>query len=148
MNGRARGYTLLELVMTISVVAVLAAVAAPRFSNSLEVRAAAAARQVAVDIRSAQRLATTTHVECGVLVVSGSTYRVFTASTATPRVDPLERVAQDTVLSNGYGADVTIGPVGALVTFDVRGRLKSGSAATLTVGGRTLTITPETGHVR
>jgi prepilin-type N-terminal cleavage/methylation domain-containing protein len=57
-NRHAKAFTLLELVVVISIITILAAMAVPRFAASLNVqRAAAAAERVAQDLQYAQQYA-------------------------------------------------------------------------------------------
>lgn len=61
INPHYRGFTLVDLIMTLAIIVIVAAIAAPRYFNSLSrYRADAAARRVAADIALTQRTAKST----------------------------------------------------------------------------------------
>lgn len=144
---RGPGYTLMELVVVIAIAAMLAIVAGPRLIDTSAMRTRTAARNLAADIRFAQRLATTLHQECGVKVTGANTYTVFQGTVDTPATDPLTREPMLVSLATPVPA-VSVAPIDGSVTFDVRGRPKPGFTATFDVGGRTITVIEETGAVR
>ena len=61
LTDRHTGFTLLDLMMAMAVIAIVAAIATPRYANALtRYRAEAAARRIIADIRLAQQTAKTT----------------------------------------------------------------------------------------
>ncbi len=146
---RERGFSLIELIVVIAVLAIVAGVAVPRFMNQQGIRSEAAARQLAADLRFSQRLAATFGTPCGVVVGEGGTsYTVFQGAGFAPAEDPLTREPFVVNLSEKYST--VAAPVGAAVTFDTRGRpsFSAGFGGSFTIGGRTVAVEPETGAVR
>lgn len=85
-----RGYTLIEVIVLILVLAVLAAIVMTSQGDLSEVRAATLARKLVSDLRYAQQLANTSQVRHGVALTAGS-YTMFTNdNSATPATDPLK----------------------------------------------------------
>ena len=142
-----RGFTLIDLVMVLSVITVVAAIAAPRYANALvRYRADAAARRITADIRLAQQTAKTT-----------SSSRTITFDTTNhaysiPNVRALDGQSMTYVVmlqeppylarlaSVDMGGDVQL-------TFDGYGVPDSGGLITVQVGDatRTVVINPDTG---
>lgn len=133
--------------MVIAVSAILAGAAISKFVNVGASGAFTASRRFAADIRYAQRLATTLHQPCGVVVNSGTSYTVFKGTVATPATDPLTQQTMVVDLA-ATSPNVTIAPSGGSVTFDVRGVPQAGFTPSFTVGGRAIAIAAETGEVR
>lgn len=144
MRSREAGYSLLEIVVTIGVIAVIAGALVPKLLDTSDMRASAAAHRLVLDIRQAQRLAAVTHEEHGISVTGAGTYRVFVGDPSVARVDPLTHSAEDVDLEAEYGASIE--PANGLLTFDVRGRPTTGSTLSFTVGGGAVTVAPETGY--
>lgn len=143
---RDRGFTLVEMVVTIAVIAILALVAAPRTFGPGPAAVEAATRVFAQDIRFAQRLATSKHKDCGVEVTGPTTYRIFDVTTSTPATDPLTREPMVVDLSESFPG-VQFTGTGTL-TFDPRrGVPTSGSTLAFTLGGRTVAVASQTGAV-
>jgi prepilin-type N-terminal cleavage/methylation domain-containing protein len=155
-RARIRGFTLLELVAVLLVVAILAVVAVPLLTGTQSITLPAVKAQVVSAIRYTQSLAMT----------RGQRYRInFTASTyqitdmgGAPIVQPSTASTAPVSVSpaalGGYDPPLT----GAYVAFDSKGVPYVGAAAALgatativiTSGGdsATITISPETGSVR
>lgn len=86
------GFTLVELVLVITLVGLLAWVAYPKFATYYEIKLAAAARRVAADVRYAQSRSIGTRQVHGVLFEPAQgRYTVFSPSPATPAIDPADR---------------------------------------------------------
>ena len=75
-RGRPRtAFTLMELVIVVLIMGIMAAVAAPSFSDSLcRFRVEAAARRIAADLNLARQTATTTETDQWVLFYPASNY--------------------------------------------------------------------------
>lgn len=122
MNHRHRrpissGFSLIELMLVIGIIAVFSAMAAPRYAGSLyRYRADAAAKRISADITMAQSRARAT-ASSRSLIFSGNTYRI-----------PSERDLA--VAANTYAVDLTTAPYFVSIST-----VNFGGAATLTFNG-------------
>lgn len=118
-----RGFTLIELVMIITLLAILAAVAIPQFSGYGAIKQGNAVLKIASDIRYAQNRATTTQQRSRVSFTAND-YTInycanYTSSTCTCAAwSPVKTID----LSSDFSG-VTIGTmVGNCIEFDSLGR--------------------------
>ena len=148
-----RGFTLVELIMTMVIIGILAAVAAPRFFNSNVFQSRGFADQVQATLRYAQKEAIAQHRNVCV------TFTLPAPSTITLRIASLNGAASacDTnLVAPTGGAYVITAPAGiafaALPTafnFDALGRPNPNAAQTINITGATngISIEAETGYV-
>ncbi|MGH8686108.1 MAG: pilus assembly FimT family protein [Burkholderiales bacterium] len=145
MSARQQGYSLMELVLVIVVLAILAAIAIPQF----DLRTANAAwyhEQVRSGVRYAQRAAVAQR-RCVFVTVSGTQVALFYGdASCVITATPLTQLAngQNYVLPVPSGVSVSAAPG----TFGFNGLGQPSSAATVTVGSRTITVNAETGYVQ
>lgn len=166
-RGRAgiarRGFSLIEIVVVMSVLGILAVVAVPNSCSVLSTRQKVAARMIAKDLGFARQHALATGRTVWVVFsASGDTYSLLeepAGSTgrggAVALTDPATGAAFVQRLNvNEFGAvDLTAASIGggSEVGFDWRGRPKTNdttflsSAGTVTISGATISIEPETG---
>ena len=86
------GFTIVELIMVIVILAVIAALAIPRFDSYYTIILEGAARRLVSDIRYTQRLAIAKHDDYGIEFNTGSdSYRVYRVSDNSTAVEPLSR---------------------------------------------------------
>jgi len=86
------GFSLVELIIVITIMAILAWVAYPKLTVTTEIKLDAAARRVAADLRYAQNRSIGTRVVHGLLFdASAEKYTVFAPTPATAAVDPADR---------------------------------------------------------
>jgi MSHA pilin protein MshC len=147
------GFTLIELVMTIVIVGILAAVAAPRFYNNNVFQSRGFADQVQASLRYAQKEAIAQHRNVCV------TFTLPAPSTITLRIASLSGAAKpcDSPLTSPTGGSYVItAPAGiafaALPTafnFDALGRPNPSALPPISITGATnsITIEAETGYV-
>lgn len=138
----ARGLTLVELVLLISIVGVLAMLAVPERSVFEDAKLHAAARRLVSDLRYAQSRSVSTRSSHRVVFDPGAArYAVTTRDRATPVADPADRgraLAMDyrthdefrgiVIESASFGG-------GSEVSFDLLGAPRTASGASLTSPG-------------
>lgn len=90
-NSWQKGFTLLELILTVSMLSVVALLFISYTGDVGNVSVEAAAHKIKSDIRHSQQLATTTGVTHGVQFTQNGNYVVYMNNINTPVLDPLER---------------------------------------------------------
>ena len=144
-----RGFTLVELVVVIVLMAIVAVFAAPRFLTQGELEGPAFAQELAAAARYAQKLALASG--CPVrLVVDAGGYRL-----QQPQAEPV--AACDTVFTRDVlhpgtglafaGAAPPGAAIGAALTVEFDARGAPGAGASIPVGGRSVTIAAGSGYV-
>ena len=146
----SRGFTAIELVVTIVLVAILAATAIARWGSTADKSVGYQADRLARDIRHAQMLAFTRSEKLTLTIASSTSYQVVDSGGSVIN-DPAKGGSFVQDLQNG----VTISG-GPSITFDSLGRPTSGgtptnSSVSFTVAGdaktATVTVAPLTGFV-
>jgi MSHA pilin protein MshC len=141
----ARGATLAELVVVIVIAAILAAIVFPQFSPT-GIDAAWYHEQVRSAVRHAQRTAVAQRLPVYVVVEAGpprlSLCYAPGCGAGTRLTQPGSTDTFELAAPSGVPLAVSASPL----SFNGLGQPSSG--ATLTVGGRTVTVNPETGYVQ
>lgn len=142
-SQRAKGFTLIELIMVMVMLGILTAVAATRW-NSTDATAPSQADLLARNIRHMQILAMSWGQPLQLSVTSSTTYAVSCVTSsatspcnASPVIDPASGLAFSVALVN----DVTL--AGAAATIDSLGRpvpVTAGTTYTLNAGASTWTV--------
>jgi MSHA pilin protein MshC len=149
---RRDGYTIVELVLVIVILAVLGAVAGPRFFDNAAFDERAYVDELASSLRYAQKVAVASGCRVRADIAAGS----YSLAQQTPQAGhcdladasfPVQvRLSTGEVMSGTAPAGVTTAPAMALV-YDALGRTNLATNQTLTVGARTLLIQADSGLV-
>ena len=148
-----RGYTLIELVVVISILGILAATMGPRFFDQSAFSQRGYADEVASALRASQKAAVTTGCAAQLTLTSNS----YVANQQVASGNSCNAASRtfSTPLLGGDGAAIagtapsstTASPTGAFL-FDTQGRLTSSPGTTVTIGSRIITIDAGTGFVQ
>lgn len=144
-----RGFSAVEVLLTVSLLGILAVAAIYLIPPVGDVSLTAAAVQVRSDIEYAQRNAMTTGQTSGVQFVNNGSYTVYQGTTSTPLVSPLTRTNMITTLSGSYPGVSISGNY--TVEFDRMGKPTTGGGGsiTLALGNhiKIIRVTANTGRV-
>ena len=138
-----RGFTLVELVMTMVIVGILAAVVAPRFFDANVFQSRGFSDQVQASLRYAQKIAIAQRrFVC--VAFTATTVSLSTGSTAVC-VTPLPSLTGSGNYVITAPANITISSFPATLNFNGLGR--PNAPTTVVTGGATITVEAETGYV-
>jgi MSHA pilin protein MshC len=147
----SRGFSLIELIVVIILMAILVGVAAPRFFGSGDFEAPAFARELASAARYAQKLAVVSGCPVN-LTVSATGYALFQPQATTPVCTgtltmtlPARHPATGEAFAATVPTGVSVG--GALGTVQFGASGVPSAAANYTVGGLTVSIAAGSGYV-
>jgi MSHA pilin protein MshC len=129
------GFSLLELVVTLVIAGILAALSIPYFTDS-ESKTTWFHEQVKAAVRYAQRQAVAQH-RLVYVCISAAQVKVGYDGACLSDITSYRLTVP---------AGVPLGPSGSF-SFDALGRPSSGTNITLNVGGKTVTVWAETGYV-
>jgi MSHA pilin protein MshC len=148
------GFTIVELVIALAIVAFLAAVAAPRFLSMSEMNADLYRSEVLAALRYAQRLAVASG--CGVQVQLTASSYTLTQQTGCAGAVWSQAVVDPSTNAAAYArtapGGVTLSSTVNPLRFDALGRATNAagavSNATVAVSGRTISIVGESGYAQ
>ena len=150
---RARGFTLVELVIVMTVIGILAVTLGPRFFTQSVFSQRGYADELASALRFTQKAAVSSGCPAQLIVTattyvaaqqaaSGNSCNTSDTSWSTPVMG-----ADGAAIQGSAPANTTASP-GGTFQFDDQGRLTGNTVTALTVGARTITIVPGTGFVQ
>ena len=152
-GARLEGYTLVELVVVITIVGILSAYIAPRFWSQQTFSDRGYVDELAAALRSTQKAAVITGCAAQ-LTLSTSSYVARQQAPSGNACNPNDTTwptpllsADGSAIQNTAPANTTASPSGVF-RFDTQGRLSSSPATTITVGTHTITILAGTGLVQ
>ncbi len=152
MWARARGYTVVELVLVIAIAGILLGFAVPRFFDNDLFQRRGYGDELAAALRYAQKVAVASG--CRVRVtVDRAGYALYQQTASGNTCDPDSTAWKTAVIGPDGRAAAGAAPEGVDVdvdtayVFDPLGRLESGSPTTFKVGGRRLSIDTGSGFV-
>jgi len=147
------GYTLIELVVVMSVAGVLAAFAAPRFFDQQAFAQRGYSDELVAALRATQKAAVITGCPAR-LVLAATTYAASQQAASGNRCDPADTSwptavlgADGAAIAGSAPSGTSAGPAGTY-QFDAQGRLTASPATTIAVGSRTLSLDAATGFVQ
>ncbi|SRR5712692_10519480 len=143
--SRPSGFSLVELVVTLIIAGILAALAIPRFTDT-ESKATWFHEQVKAAVRYAQRQAVAQHRSIYVLVQSTTVDLCYDATCSTSAMR-LAQPGTNTSYTLNAPSGATISATTTPFSFDALGRPSPITGVTLTVAGRSISVTAETGYV-
>jgi prepilin-type N-terminal cleavage/methylation domain-containing protein len=152
-GARFEGYSLVELVVVISIAGILAAYIAPRFWTQQTFSDRGYVDELAAALRSTQKAAVITGCAAQ-LTLSPSSYAARQQAPSGNACNPNDTSwstpllsADGSAIQNTAPANTTASPSGVF-RFDTQGRLSLSPATTVTVGTHTITILAGTGLVQ
>ena len=153
-TGRRRaGYTLVELVIVISVAGILAATLGPRFFSQSVFSQRGYADELAAALRYTQKAAVVTGCAAQ-LTITATTYAAAQQAASGNTCNPGDTTWTTAVygpdgsaISGTAPASTTVSPTGVF-QFNDQGQLASSPGTTLSIGARTITIVAGSGLVQ
>lgn len=152
--ARETGFTVVELVLVIAIIALLAAVGTPRFLALGSMQADLYQSEVLAALRYAQRLAVATG--CGVQVQLTVSSYTLTQQTGCAGAAWTQAVVDPSTNAAGYArsapAGVALSSTVNPLRFDPLGRATNAagtvSSATVSVGARSISVVGESGYAQ
>jgi prepilin-type N-terminal cleavage/methylation domain-containing protein len=147
------GYTLIELVVVISIGGILAAFVGPRFFDQQTFSQRGYADELAAALRGTQKAAVITGCPARLVLASGS-YAANQQAASNNTCNTGDTTWATAVVGGDGSAIAGNAPSGTSASptgtfqFDSQGRLTSSPASSVTIGSRSITIDAATGFVR
>ena len=136
VDNQQHGFTLVELVMTMIIIGIIGAVAAPRFFDNNAFQSRGASDQIRAALRYGQKIAVAQRRSVDVIISSAATANCGSGLNGAGMVA--------CTISN----QVTVTPaLPQTYTFDALGRLTAGTLPIAITGAASINIAAETGYV-
>jgi MSHA pilin protein MshC len=150
---RSRGFTLIELVIVMTVIGILAVTLGPRFFTQSVFSQRGYADELSAALRAVQKTAVSSG--CSVRLTLTATTYMATQQAASGNSCNTSDTSWVTPVLGGDGAAIqgsapantTASPTGTY-QFDDQGVFSGSSGNTITIGARIITIVPGTGYVQ
>jgi MSHA pilin protein MshC len=147
------GYTLVELVVVMTIAAILAAFVGPRFWTQTSFSGRGYADELAAALRSTQKAAVITGCPA-ILTLAAGSYSAAQQAASGNSCNPADSTWSTPLLSSDGSAiqdtapsGITAAPAGVF-QFNTQGQLTSSPGSTITVGAHTITIDTISGLVQ
>ena len=141
------GFTLIELVVMITIIGIIATVATPRFFEQRTFDTRRFADLTTSMLRYGQKIAIAQHRDVFVVMTSSSVRLCYTAGCASGVMDPANA---GSAFIGTAPSGITISPVPAAFFFDAQGRPSPAAQLSISVVGdstRYIFVEQETGYV-
>lgn len=152
MLQREAGYSLVELVLVIVILATIGVLAGPRFFNNTAFDERGYYDELASALRYAQKVAVASGCRVAVDITANS-YSLAQQAPLAGHCDPADasfpvavRLSTGDVMSGSAPAGITAAPPMTIV-YDPLGRTNLGADQNITIGARTMTVQADSGLV-
>ncbi len=149
---REHGYTLVELILVIVIIAILSSIAGPRFFDNSAFDERAYSDELAASIRYAQKVAVGSGCRVRVSIAADS-YSLSQQSSQAGHCNPADAsfplavlLSSGETMSGTAPAGIVTAPT-IIIIYDALGRTNLATNQSITIGSRTLAVQAESGLV-
>ncbi len=142
---RARGFTMVELVLVMMLMGILASVAVPRLTQRSVLQERGVQDQLRGLLRTSRQLAVTQGRDVCVVLTPNRASAAYTVAGACSTAAAVGGLGGEATLAIDLPPGLTLGGA-SLVRFNSRGQLVPAADRVISVGSLSLTVSRETGH--